>query len=281
MNKAGQTALAIAEFWHHPAVSHLINQHKQQGGSADDNNVINFFGLSILDRFSHKRTDEEWLKQKLMDQTTTFVLFSQGSPYVTWSDSSSCRVCRFRYNQLQFLLEKPKEDRPTLIFLGVGKIPLLESKPSPLDSTSPATSDLDNPAWFAVDVADVPEDTIKEIAPSTELLSPKNYLALMSLADIEAGIIGLARALFSWHDRYKFCPTCGSSMRIEEAGYKHVCENKGKVKVVDLSQVHFLFCIYQSSHKSTNSLYSRHRPLAYIMTSSQVQTAPPLRKEDL
>ncbi|XP_038078897.1 NAD-capped RNA hydrolase NUDT12-like [Patiria miniata] len=230
MNKAGQSALAIAEFWHHPAVSHLITQHIQgsNSSSSSNNNVVNFFGLSSLDRFSHKRTDVQWLKEKLHHPSTTFVLFSQSSPYITWSDEGKCQVCRFHYEQIKFLFEKPEKEEPVTIFLGIGDV--VASKTKKTSTHNPTSrsfdSSLDQPAWFAVDAGDVPLEHLQEAQPNAELLSPRNYLALMSVADEEAGVIGQARALLSWHDRYKFCPTCGSQMHIQEAGYKHTCQNK-------------------------------------------------------
>ncbi|XP_022097450.1 peroxisomal NADH pyrophosphatase NUDT12-like [Acanthaster planci] len=228
LNKAGQTALAIAEFWHHPAVAHLLSQRTQGAhSSGSSSNVVNFFGLSPLDRCSHKRTDELWLKERLRDQSTTLLLFSHSSPYVSWSKERKCEVCRFRYSQVEFLFEKPESEQPITVFLGVEDVTVPQSRQTSI--TGPASSGNDpgpdHPAWFAVDVGDIPPEWLREVQPNAELLSERNYLALMSVADNEAGIIGQARALLSWHDRYKFCPTCGGEMRIEEAGYKHTCQN--------------------------------------------------------
>lgn len=33
--------------------------------------------------------------------------------------------------------------------------------------------------------------------------------------------------MLAWHDRYSFCPTCGSSTSLEEGGYKRSCLNSG------------------------------------------------------
>lgn len=39
------------------------------------------------------------------------------------------------------------------------------------------------------------------------------------------GIVAQARSVLAWHDRYSFCPTCGSSTSLEEGGYKRSCLN--------------------------------------------------------
>lgn len=39
------------------------------------------------------------------------------------------------------------------------------------------------------------------------------------------GIVAQARSVLAWHERYSFCPTCGSSTSLEEGGYKRSCLN--------------------------------------------------------
>lgn len=39
------------------------------------------------------------------------------------------------------------------------------------------------------------------------------------------GVVAQARSVLAWHSRYSFCPTCGSSTRLEEGGYKRSCLN--------------------------------------------------------
>lgn len=41
------------------------------------------------------------------------------------------------------------------------------------------------------------------------------------------GVVAQARSVLAWHSRYKFCPTCGSTTKIEEGGYKRVCLKEG------------------------------------------------------
>jgi len=37
------------------------------------------------------------------------------------------------------------------------------------------------------------------------------------------GVVAQARSVLAWHNRYRFCPTCGSATKIEEGGYKKTC----------------------------------------------------------
>lgn len=37
--------------------------------------------------------------------------------------------------------------------------------------------------------------------------------------------VGTAKALFSWHQRHRFCANCGASTRSASAGWKRVCDN--------------------------------------------------------
>lgn len=39
------------------------------------------------------------------------------------------------------------------------------------------------------------------------------------------GVVAQARSVLAWHSRYSFCPTCGSSTKLEEGGYKRSCLN--------------------------------------------------------
>lgn len=40
-----------------------------------------------------------------------------------------------------------------------------------------------------------------------------------------SGVVAQARSVLAWHSRYCFCPTCGSSTKLEEGGYKRSCLN--------------------------------------------------------
>lgn len=51
----------------------------------------------------------------------------------------------------------------------------------------------------------------------------KRYIIVIS----PSGVVAQARSVLAWHSRYRFCPTCGSDTKVEEAGYKRTCLRAG------------------------------------------------------
>ena len=100
---------------------------------------------------------------------------------------------------------------PVCIFLGL----IQEDRHVPLT--------FEEPGLYAVDVSGMEESKVLELVPDSKLVP--GYPAVMQLLPSEAGIFAEARSMLAWHDRYQFCPTCGSASRLEEGGYKRVCEN--------------------------------------------------------
>lgn len=45
--------------------------------------------------------------------------------------------------------------------------------------------------------------------------------------DSDLAMLGQAKALIDWHQRHGFCPRCGSSTRLVDAGYRRLCPNCG------------------------------------------------------
>ena len=108
-------------------------------------------------------------------------------------------------------VEKYTFDDPVCVFLGV----MQEDPHVPLT--------FEEPGLFAVDLSSAEEETILSLIPDSLLLP--GYPAAMQLVPSEAGIYAEARTMLAWHDRYQFCPTCGSSSSLDEGGYKRVCSN--------------------------------------------------------
>uniref|UniRef100_A0A3Q1FKY2 NAD(+) diphosphatase n=1 Tax=Acanthochromis polyacanthus TaxID=80966 RepID=A0A3Q1FKY2_9TELE len=108
------------------------------------------------------------------------------------------KLCRFRYDAVKDLFQKPAT---VLIFLGV------EKRKNPSSSS---------------------DDTVELLKRSREknCCFPKSpHRDLLKLNEEEAGVMAQARSVLAWHSRYSFCPTCGSSTSLEEAGYKRKCLN--------------------------------------------------------
>lgn len=161
----------------------------------------------------------------------------------------STKLCRFRYEEVQDLLEKPST---MLIFLGVEKNRKLSS------STSVDEGGQKPAAWFAVGTDEDAAELLKRSRekncsfpkiPNRDLLQLKedeagvnpNIFFLVDLVHIfilfllwiiffgpslrPAGVVAQARSVLAWHSRYSFCPTCGSGTKAEEGGYKRSCLN--------------------------------------------------------
>ena len=230
INSSGQTATDIARFWNHSDVERVLLPSTGGGAGGVEAafsqlslqaqgfpQTTNYFCGNPLDRMAHMRKNEEWLAETLQKASTKIVALSNLQPcVVTIPDHSlqaqrpQYRLLAAKYNDIQFVLER----KPVVIFLGMEE----ESE------TGDNGTKEEKSAWFAIDVSTVSEERLKEIHPHCEVAGL--YPTLMQLSSMEAAIFGQARTLMYWHDRYQFCPTCGSQTTSEEAGYKRKCTSK-------------------------------------------------------
>ncbi|XP_034027049.1 peroxisomal NADH pyrophosphatase NUDT12 [Thalassophryne amazonica] len=221
MNSSSQTALDIAKFWGHRHIANLIgctDDHQRILLNADLSQQENYFGRETLDRQSEKRTDVVWLESKQCHPDSVYLLFSKLSPMVSTSQDDEStegetKLCRFRYEAVKDLLQKPAT---VLIFLGVEK----RGK----SSFSSSQTVWEPPAWFAFSTDEDPVDLLKRCRENC--CFPKTARRdLLKLSEEEAGVVAQARAMLAWHSHYSFCPTCGSITKLEEGGYKRTCLN--------------------------------------------------------
>lgn len=214
-NSVGQTANDIAEFWQHREVATILSK-TNDGNAASATGLpvavrkTNYFCDSPLDRMSQRRTDDEWLEAMKTDPKTVYIVLTQLSPLVISNPGLlAFSLARFSFQKVKGFLDS----KATLIFLGV---------------EHPTTDDdkLPNPVgWFAVDGGTLNEEQIDELEKGAlTLTTPLGYL---QLSRSEAAIVGQARSLLAWHERYKFCSSCGSPTELKEAGYKRVCLSDG------------------------------------------------------
>ena len=215
VNNTGQTAKDIAEFWLHDAVAaELSGQPRSASAAAVCNQQSNYFCNSPLDRASELRTDTAWLNDASTASNTVYILFVKldlviHKPAV--DDSSAFRPQRFAYHEIQSILDS---HRPTVVFLGIERA--CGSDLPPNDRSSKC-------AWFAINV-DMSEEEVHRLSPSAQIMSI--HPRLLQLSRTEASVAGHAHSILAWHDRYRFCPTCGAATEIKNAGYKRVCVNE-------------------------------------------------------
>ncbi|TMS04062.1 Peroxisomal NADH pyrophosphatase NUDT12 [Larimichthys crocea] len=194
VNSSSHTAFDIAKFWGHRHISDLLGRTDDRCQrvlpGSDLNQHENYFNRETLDRLAVKRTDKVWLR-----------------PSCVGSDM----------RQVKELLEKPAT---VLIFLGVEK----RKKPS---SSSSKTEDgvQEPPAWFAISTNEDPAALLKLCREKNCSFPKLPNRDLLKFSEEEAGVVAQARSTLAWHDRYSFCPTCGSSTKLEEGGYKRSCLN--------------------------------------------------------
>ncbi|XP_041792921.1 peroxisomal NADH pyrophosphatase NUDT12 isoform X1 [Chelmon rostratus] len=231
VNSSSQTAYDIAKFWGHRHISNLLGRtddgcHRVLPGS-DLNQHENYFSRETLDRLSGKRTDQVWLEAKQSHPDTVFLLFSSLSPMVSSSREDDdtgveTKLCRFRYDAVKDLLQKPAT---VLIFLGVEK----RKKPSSSSSSSSSSQTREGvqepPAWFAISTDEDTVELLKRCREKNCSFPKSPNRDLLNFNEEEAGVVAQARSVLAWHSRYSFCPTCGSSTKLEEAGYKRSCLN--------------------------------------------------------
>ncbi|XP_025930025.1 peroxisomal NADH pyrophosphatase NUDT12 isoform X1 [Apteryx rowi] len=230
VNKSRQTALDIAKFWGYKHIANLLANVK--GGERpvflpnEVKEYENYFGMTLLDRRSDKRTDFNWLSKKQIHPTTVYILFSNLSPLVTLgggiesSQQPEVKLCRLYHKDVKQYLNQTEE--VTLIFLGV-ELQFHMNLPAAHNGRVLKEDEEDGLiAWFALSIDPTSAQKFKQTHEDCYFLHPP-VPALLQLPEKEAGVVAQARSVLAWHSRYQFCPTCGSATKIEEGGYKKTC----------------------------------------------------------
>ncbi|KAG7232417.1 hypothetical protein INR49_008880 [Caranx melampygus] len=257
VNSSSQTAYDIAKFWGHRHISNLLGRtddgcQRVLPGS-DLNRQENYFSRETLDRLSGKRTDRKWLETKQSDPSTVYLLFSNLSPMVSSSQedggSEHFSMIFEIYGQNHYYLYKV---RPSCVASDMRQLKIFSRNlrlcssssgwkggktPSPLPPP-PASSSSEGgvqepPAWFAINTGEDAAELLKRCREKNCSFPKTPNRDLLKLSEEEAGeeapgfslSRGSGRSVLAWHSRYSFCPTCGSSTRLEEGGYKRSCLN--------------------------------------------------------
>ncbi|KAM8793194.1 NAD-capped RNA hydrolase NUDT12 [Eudromia elegans] len=230
VNKSRQTALDIAKFWGYKHIANLLANMK--GGERPlflPNEVKeheNYFGTTLLDRRSDKRTDSNWLSKKQAHPSSVYILFSDLSPLVTLrggtesSQQPEVKLCRLCHKDVKQYLTPAEE--VTLIFLGVELQLHTKLQAAPNGTVLEEDQEDGLTAWFALSIDPTSAEKFKQTHEDSYFLHPP-MPALLQLPEKEAGVVAQARSILAWHSRYQFCPTCGSATKIEEGGYKKTC----------------------------------------------------------
>jgi len=112
-------------------------------------------------------------------------------------------------------LEREGEDPPRPVLLTVAEASTLVQN---LRETSILLGALEGAAHFAVDLSDIecPEK-------DSELAGRGHFVSLRRIGPFidrtNGGLLAYAQAMVHWHQQHRFCGTCGSPTRSEEAGH--------------------------------------------------------------
>nr|CAB3264485.1 peroxisomal NADH pyrophosphatase NUDT12 [Phallusia mammillata] len=218
INKSGQTPLGIANFWNQSTSAQLIQKflEPEKGMQYE---LVNHFSVSSVDRQSYKRTDTEHIETAKKSPTSKFLVFAEMQLVISQCQhpKRGTEVVWFSWSDVEKNLNSHEHD---IIFLGVGDLAsgrLLRETPTSCSS---------DVAYFAVNFK-------KELSEDDFPISHRKgaYAAagmnqdLLRLSKEESGIVAQAKSVLAWHDKYIYCPTCGSSTNMGDAGYKRNCSN--------------------------------------------------------
>lgn len=160
------------------------------------------FSGNPLNRASEKRTDSNWIESKRFDPSSLILPMWRLEP---------------------FLLGPEKSNPP--IELGLVRSDVVESIAAAEAICIFLGLDEDR-AIFALDVSDVEDPTKgRPLAGLGHFRDARTAASMVSIKD--AALIAQAKAMIDWHQRHGFCPRCGASTKLMDAGYRRLC---GKCK---------------------------------------------------
>ena len=109
-------------------------------------------------------------------------------------------------------------DRPVSLV----RVPLPARANHPADEVWPVMLGLeDDIALFAIDLEVQPPNARRRLNERGRIATLRE--AGRVLAPQEAGLAAYLVALLNWHRRHRFCPGCGASLRVSDAGFSRTC----------------------------------------------------------
>lgn len=156
------------------------------------------FAGNPLNRASEKRTDSSWIESKRHDPSSLVLPIWRLEPFLLGSEKSDTSA------ELGLLhpgiADSLASESAPCIFLGLdGEV-----------------------AVFALDVSEAGDPaTDGPLAKLGYFRDARVAAQMVSIKD--AAIIAQAKAMIDWHQRHGFCPRCGASTKIMDAGYRRLC----------------------------------------------------------
>jgi len=185
----------------------------------------------MFSREAVRRSSKEWLKEAAASSSSVFIALRKNSPLViSTEDGSSAQLMKLDYSMV-----KPLLTEENVIYLGVAdkNSPSKANRSNSFEMNSTSALGEGNNCqlnsnevpYFCVDLSNFTEEEVLKLSKGcveTELLHPYRMLAL---CPDDLMLYSQAWPLVDWNQRYCRCPTCGSSTKMAEGGYKRICQN--------------------------------------------------------
>jgi len=153
---------------------------------------VNFYATGEFNRAVERREDLAWIRERLADPASRLYPIWRMRNYV--SDPEAPRAVVLDPERRAALLESAA----TVVLLGIEQ----------------------EVAHFLVDISHLDEAAAIELGHAVDLRAVG-----VLMPQREGALLAYARGLTYWHDRHKFCGTCGSPTEVKAAGHQRQCTN--------------------------------------------------------
>jgi NAD+ diphosphatase len=153
---------------------------------------VNFYATGEFNRAVERREDVAWIRERLADPASRLYPIWRLRNYV--SDPEAPRAVVLDPDRRAALVEAAS----TVVLLGVDE----------------------EVAHFLIDISQLDEAAALALGHAVDL---RTVGVLMPQR--EGALLAYARGLTFWHDRHKFCGTCGSPTEVKAAGHQRQCTN--------------------------------------------------------
>lgn len=242
VNKIGQSAGEIANFWGNKSVAETISSHLKPK-LASQLEHVNYFSHSIVNRSSYKRSDQAFIDSEMRSPKARFLIFGKLQLFMRQlEDKVFKETIYLKWDDVKDKLEDEDYD---VVFLGIGNL-----ENGVLMREGVACPEEHKHVYYAINYKKTLESDFFPIQDG--FFGDRGFQGMMGLRNEDAGIAAQARSVLAWHDNYNFCPACGSKTNMAEAGWKRVCTNNS--------------C---RTHKGTHNVcYPRTDPVVIILILS-------------
>lgn len=153
---------------------------------------VNFYATGEFNRAVERREDVAWIRERLADPASRLYPIWRLRNYV--SDPEAPRAVVLDPDRRAALVEAAS----TVVLLGLEE----------------------ETAHFLIDISHLDEPAALELGHAVDLRAVG-----VLMPQQEGALLAYARGLTYWHDRHKFCGTCGAPTEIKAAGHQRQCTN--------------------------------------------------------